>query len=194
MVVKQTELNDASIAGVVRINNETPVRQGKPFWHFNKSFDAVKSELSTYPERSIFLGAYYQNELIGALRMIYAGRIAHFAHFLSMARHHDKRTAPALIAKAVEVCAGAGMSHLVYGQYVYNDINSSLTEFKSLNGFEPILVPRYFIPLTWRGEVAMKLGLHRGFAQRLPKPLLAELLRWRRRWYARSPNASVAGI
>ena len=193
MVVKQTELDDDLITGIVRINNETPVRQGKPFWHFNKSFDEVKSENSTYPERNIFLGAYYQDELIGVVRMICAGRIAHIALFLSMTRHHDKRTANAMIAKAVEACARTGMSHLVYGQYVYNDYESSLTEFKRQNGFEQILVPRYFIPLTWRGEIAMKLGLHRGFARRLPKPLLAELLRWRRRWYARRLNASEAG-
>ena len=193
LVVKQTEFHDDLIRGIVKINNETPLRQGKPFWHFNKSFDVVKSENSTYPERSIFLGAYYQDELIGVVRMICAGRIAHIALFLSMTKHHDKRTANAMIAKAVEACAQTGMSHLVYGQYVYNDDESSLTEFKRENGFEQILVPRYFIPLTRRGEIAMKLELHRGFARRLPKPLLAELLRWRSRWYARRLNASEAG-
>ena len=193
VVVKQTELTDDLITGIVNINNETPVRQGRPFWHFNKSFDAVKSENSTYPERSIFIGAYYQDELIGVVRMICADKIAHIALFLSMTRHHDKRTAPAMVAKAVEVCAAAGMSHLVHGQYVYNDEKSSLTEFKRQNGFEPILVPRYFIPLTRRGEIAIKLGLHRGFTRRLPKPLLAQLLRWRTRWYARRLNAGEAG-
>jgi hypothetical protein len=193
MVVKQAELNDDLITGIVRINNETPVRQGKPFWHFNKSFDAVKSENSTYPERSIFIGAYYRDELIGVVRMICAGRIAHIALFLSMTKHRDKRTAPAMIAKAVDVCARDGMSHLVYGQYVYNNHESSLTEFKRQNGFEQILVPRYFIPLTWRGEIAMRLGLHRGFASRLPKPLLAELLRWRSRWYTRRLTPGEAG-
>jgi hypothetical protein len=193
MVVKQAEFDDDLITGIVKINNETPVRQGKPFWHFNKSFAEVTADNSSYPERSIFLGAYYHDELIGVVRMICAGRIAHIALLLSMTEHQDKRTANALIAKAVEACARAGMSHLVYGQYVYNDAESSLTEFKRRNGFEQVLVPRYFIPLTWRGEIAMKLGLHRGFARRLPKPLLAELLSWRRRWYARRLNASDAG-
>ena len=193
LVVKETELTDDLITGIVRINNETPVRQGKPFWHFNKSFAEVKSENSTYPERNIFLGAYYEDELVGVVRMIRAGRIAHIAVFLSTTRHRDKRVANAMIAKAVEACAQTGMSHLVYGQYVYNDARSSLTEFKRINGFEQILVPRYFIPLTWRGEVAMQLGLHRGFARRLPEPLLAQLLRWRSRWYARRLNANEAG-
>ena len=192
VVVKQAELNDDLITGIVRINNESPVRQGKPFWHYNKSFDEVKSENSTYPERTIFLGAYYQDELIGVVRMICAGKIAHIALLLAMTKHHDKRTANAMIAKAVEVCAQNGMSNLVYGQYVYNADDSSLTEFKRQSGFEQILVPRYFIPLTWRGEITMKLGLHRGFTKRLPKPLLARLLRWRSRWYARRLNAGEA--
>ena len=193
MVVRQTELDDALITGIVRINNETPVRQGKPFWHFNKSFDEVKSEMSTYTERNIFIGAYYEDELIGVIRLICAGKIAHIALFLAMTRHRAKKTASAMIAKAVETCAQNGMSHLVYGQYVYNDDESSLIEFKRQNGFEQILVPRYFIPLTLRGEVAMKLGLHRGFAAQLPKPFLAQLLRWRRRWYARRLKAGEAG-
>lgn len=193
MVVQQAEFDDDLITGIVKINNESPVRQGKPFWHYNKSFAAVKSENSTYPDRSIFLGAYYQDELVGVVRMICAGRSAHIALFLSMTKHYDKRTANAMIAKAVEVCAQTGMSHLVYGQYVYNDDKSSLTEFKRQNGFEQVLVPRYFIPLTWRGEIAIKLGLHRGFVRRLPQPLIAELLRWRSRWYARRLNAGQAG-
>ena len=83
LVVKETELNDDLIAGIVRINNETPVRQGKPFWHFNKSFAEVKSENSTYAQRNIFVGAYYEDELVGVVRMICAGRIAHIAVFLS---------------------------------------------------------------------------------------------------------------
>jgi hypothetical protein len=193
VMVKQTELTDDLMTGIVKINNETPVRQGKPFWHFNKSFDEVKAANSTYPDRTIVLGAYYQDELIGVVRMICAGRVAHITLFLSMIKHHDKRTANAMIAKAVEACARAGMSHLVFGQYVYNDVESSLTAFKRHNGFDQVLIPRYFIPLTWRGEIALKVGLHRGFARRLPKPLLAELLRWRRRWYARGLNAGEAG-
>ena len=193
VTVKQTELTDDLMTGLVKINNETPVRQGKPFWHFTKTFDEVKAANSTYPDRSIFLGAYYQDELIGVVRMICADRIAHVALFLSLTEHRDKRTANAMIAKAVEACEQNGMSHLVYGQYVYNNYESSLTEFKRRNGFEQVLIPRYFIPLTWRGHIAMKLGLHQGVARRLPKPLLAELLRWRRRWYARRLNASDAG-
>src|SRR5947209_6546436 len=54
VVVKLVEFDDAFVKGVVSINNETPIRQGKPFWHFQKSFDAVKRENSTYAERNVF--------------------------------------------------------------------------------------------------------------------------------------------
>ena len=70
-----------------------------------------------------------------------------------MKRHFDKRPNNALIAKAVEICATEGKSHFIYGSYVYYDPNSSLTEFKRRNGFEPVALPRYFIPLTLKGKL-----------------------------------------
>ena len=79
-----------------------------------------------------------------------------------MIKHYDKRPANALIAKAVELCEQQGMSYLMYCNYVYNDPESSLTEFKRRNGFEQALVPRYYVPLTLKGKIALRLGLHRG--------------------------------
>jgi hypothetical protein len=185
VVVNLAELDDTFVQGIVNINNETPLRQGRPFWHFQKSFDAVKRENSTYAERNDFLGAYYQDELIGFIRMTYADRTANIVQILSMMKHYDKRPANALIAKAVEICAQKGVSHLIYYNYIYNDPNSSLTEFKRRNGFEKVLLPRYYIPLTPKGRIALSLGLHRGLVQRIPKPLLTQLLKMRSLWYAR---------
>lgn len=185
VVVSLAELDETFAQGIVNINNEAPVRQGKPFWHFQKSLEAVLLESSTYPERTAFLGAYLGHELIGYIRLTYAGKVAHIIQLLSMMKHFDKRPANALVAKAVEICAEQGISHLVYRNYVYNDPNSSLTEFKRRSGFEKILLPRYFIPLTLRGSTALRLGLHRGVAHYLPKPLLGRLLKLRSLWYTR---------
>ena len=81
-------------------------------------------------------------------------------------RHFDKRPANALIAKAVEICEPQRViSHLIYCSYIYNDPKSSLTEFKRRNGFEKVLLPRYYIPLTPKGRLALNLGLHRGLVQ-----------------------------
>lgn len=193
IVVKQVEFDDAFIDGIVKINNETPVRQGKPFWHFNKSFDAVKRENSTHGERNAFLGAYYKGELVGFVRMTYSGKVAHIIQFLAMRKHYDKSPANAMIAKCVEVCEGSGISHLVYGKYVYHDRESSLTGFKRRNGFEQVSAPRYFIPLTLTGATAIRFGLHRGLKSRIPKSLLVWLLRWRGWWYARTHAGKAGG-
>lgn len=192
VVVKLAEFDDTFVNGIVGINNETPIRQGRRFWHYQKSFDEVKRENSTYAERTEFLGAYWQDELIGYIRMTYADKVANVVQILSMMQHYDKRPGNALIAKAVEICEQKGIHYLLYYNYVYNDPNSSLTEFKRRNGFEQVLLPRYYIPLTAKGKIALNLGLHRGLVRRIPQPLLSQLRRIRSRWYARRAKASAA--
>jgi hypothetical protein len=189
VVVKLADFDDAFVKGIVNINNETPIRQGKSFWHYQKSFDAVKHENSTYAERNAFLGAYYQDELIGFIRMTYVYNIANILQLPTMIKHFDKRLANALIAKAVEICEQRGISHLTYCNYIYNDPKSSLTEFKRRNGFEKVLLPRYYIPLTPKGKIALSLGLHLGLAQRIPKPVVTQLLKIRSLWYANRAKA-----
>lgn len=189
VVVKLVEFDDAFVRGIVRINNETPVRQGKPFWHFQKTFDAVKLENSTYADRNAFLGAYWKDELIGFIRMTYVDTTASILQMLTMIKHFDKKPANALIAKAVEICEQKGLSYLMYCNYVYNDPNSSLTEFKRRNGFEKVLLPRYYIPLTLKGKLALRCQFHRGLAQSIPKPLLLQLLKFRTSWHTRKLKA-----
>jgi hypothetical protein len=183
--VRIAEFDDEFVKGICGINDETPIRQGRAFWHYLKSFNEVKLENSTYPGRNTFLGAYYQNELIGFMRLIYAGKLASVVQLLSMIKHYDKRPTNALIAKAVEVCERQGMSYLMYCNYVYHDPNSSLTEFKRRNGFEKVLVPRYYIPLTLKGRVALSLGLHVRLVEHIPTPVMSHLLKLRSYWYAR---------
>lgn len=177
--VRVARLDTEFLNSIVKINNETPVRQGKAFWHYQKSFEAIKLENSTYAERNEFLGAYYQGELIGFMRMVYVDKVASIIQLLSMMKHFDKRPANALIAKAVEVCEQKSMSHLMYCNYIYHDPNSSLTEFKRRTGFEQVLLPRYYIPLTLRGRIALRLGLHRGLVAQIPQPLMRQFLKTR---------------
>jgi len=167
------EFDDAFVNGIVGINNETPIRQGRAFWHFQKSFEDVKRENSTYPGRNAFLGAYYENQLIGFIRIIYADAMASIVQLLSMMKHYDKRPANALIAKAVEICEQGGISYLMYCNYIYNDPKSSLTEFKRRNGFEQVLLPRYYIPLTLKGKIALRLDFIVGLCNVFQKPYLA---------------------
>jgi len=185
ITIRCVEFDDDFLNGIVSINNETPMRQGKAFWHYQKSADAVKHEHLTYPERNVFLGAYLEGELIGYVRMVYVDKVASILQLLTMVKHYDKRPANALIAKAVEVCEQSGMNYLMYCNYVYKDPESSLTEFKRRTGFEQALLPRYFVPLTLKGKIALRLGIHRGLIHRIPQSMITRLLKVRSFWNAR---------
>ncbi len=193
VVVREVEFNDEFLRGVVEINNETPIRQGRPFWHYGKSFEVVKKDYSTLLDRSVYIGAFHGNDLIGFIKMVYMGEIAGVLQIVCMNKHQDKRPANALITKAVEICSEKKLKYLVYGKYVYgNNTKSPLTEFKRRNGFEQTLVPRYYIPLTLKGRMAMALGLHLSLKRFIPEKLYFFLGNLRARWYQRAASGSSA--
>lgn len=182
VVVKRVELDDALVGRIVEINNDVPFRQGKRFKHYGKDFETVKREYATFPERSEFLGAFYGDELIAILKMVYVGELACFLEILSKTKHHDKRPVNALISKAVEIAVEKRKSYLTYGRLQYgNKTRSSFADFKQRNGFERIVFPRYHIPLTLKGRMALRLRLHRGLLGLLPGPLVTALVRARAR-------------
>jgi hypothetical protein len=186
VVVKIVPLDDHFVRGVHRIYNETPVRGGRFFWHFGKDVETVKRGLTTYLDRSDFIGAYWNEELIGFIKIVYVDDIANLIHIISMNEHYDKRPMNALIAKAVELCQEKGISQLVYGRFVYgNNRQSSFVEFKRRNGFEQVNFPRYYVPLSLRGKVFVNLRLYRGINGLIPEPFLQPLLRFRT-WYCKA--------
>jgi hypothetical protein len=190
VITKLAEFDDALVEGICRINNESPIRQGKPFWHYRKEFDAVKLENATYLDRSAFIGAYLDGELIGFIKMVFVGTTATTVQVISQKRHSEKKPTNALLAKAVEICEQKGMSHLVYGQYAYHGVSNSLTDFKRRNGFEQVLLPRYYVPLTAKGAIALKLKLHHGLAGSIPSPVLVQLLKLRRLLHSRKTQST----
>ena len=182
VVVKAVSYDDTLAQGIHKLCNESPVRQGRPFWHYGKDFATVKREHATFLERSEFIGAYFQDELIGFIKMVYVDRVAVILHILAFNSHYDKRPLNALLTKAVEICAQKGINYFVYGKYTYgNKKDSSLVEFKRRNGFEQINFPRYYIPLTLKGRIYVSLRLYRGTVGLLPEPVLQFLLRIRDR-------------
>ena len=180
VTVRPVIFDDSLVEGIKAIYDETPVRQGRAFWHYGKDFATVKRENGTYLDRCDFLGAFCGGELIGFLKMVYVGRVSSIMQIISKNQHFDKRPTNALIAKAVEVCEHKKMAYFVYGQYVYGkDSAGPLTEFKRRNGFEQILFPRYYVPLTTWGRACMKCGLHLGVKRFVPGRLERALLKWR---------------
>lgn len=177
IVVNTVEFNDDLVRGIVKINNDTPFRQGKRFKHYGKDFETVKREYATFPDRSEFIAAFYEGDLAAILKMVYVGELACFLEVLSKTNYSEKRPINAIIAKAVEVAAVKHKSYITYGRYYYgNKRKSSFTDFKKRNGFQRIVYPRYYIPLTLKGRIAMGLRLHLGLLALLPAPLISLLL------------------
>ena len=186
VTVKVAPFNDELVQGITQLYNETPIRQGRRFWHYGKDFDTVKRDNSSYLDRSDFVVAYHNNEIIGFIKLVYVGKVARIMQILSMNKHFDKRPPNALIAKAVEICHQKGCSHLVYGKYIYgNKASSPVTEFKRRNGFEQLPIPVYYIPLTLKGRIALALKLHLGIRKMIPEKLMTFLLNTRSKLYGR---------
>jgi hypothetical protein len=186
VVVKVIPFDDDLVRGVHRIYNNIQIRDGRLFWHYGQDINNVRQGLATYLDRSEFIGAYLGEELIGFLKMVYVDDTATIFHIISMDEHYDKRPQNALIAKAAEVCEQKAISHLIYGKFIYgNKRRSSLVEFKRRNGFQQINFPRYYIPLTLKGELFVRLRLYRGFTGLLPEPILYIGLSCRAWYYKR---------
>jgi hypothetical protein len=177
VVVKEVPFDDELVRGIKEIYDEMPVRQGRPFWHYGKDFETVKMENSTYLGRSWFVGAFYKEELIGFIKVIMVDQVAMLIQILAKDAHHDKRPMNALLACTVELCVQRGASLLTYGKFSYGKKGAdSLAEFKRRNGFEKVTVPRYYVPLTLKGWIALKLGLHRGLTYLIPRRVADVLL------------------
>jgi hypothetical protein len=192
--IRSVPFNDALVLGIMGIYNETPVRQGRLFRHYNKSFADVKRENSTYLERSEFLGAFHGEELVGFLKIVYVDRMARMMQIIAKDAYRGSRPMNALIAKAVERADAAGSALLTYGKFIYSQGADSVTAFKTRNGFENIAVPQYFIPLTAKGRLAMLLHLHRGLEWWLPRSVHRLLKRTRLWLYERVNRGAQAQI
>jgi hypothetical protein len=169
VVVQVKTLDDGLIQDLHTLNNDSPLRQGKVFTHYGKTLDQIKRDQAAFLDRSDYICAYHEQELIGVAKLIYRRDIASILTFLPKASHHDKRPANALLAKVVELCEGKKITHLTYGMFNYgNKRHTPLREFKIRNGFEEVLLPHYYVPLTMKGALSVKLKLHRGLLGILP--------------------------
>jgi Acetyltransferase (GNAT) domain len=179
VVVRLTNFDDRLVQGMTSIFNETPVRQGRPFLHYGKDFETVKRQFSRFLFREEILGAYVGEELVGFIMLADAGKYAVLGQIISKIAHRDLAPTNALLAKAVERCAEKGIPYLAYAYW----LDDGLGDFKRNNGFQKFDLPRYFVPLTKKGNLALKLGLHRTWREAIPKQVKNPLKRLRSRWY-----------
>jgi hypothetical protein len=186
VVVREVPFDDRLVRAISDVYNETPVRQGRAFWHYRKDLEIVGRENGTFLDRSVFLGAFSGDTMIGFAKLVTsdAGTQAGLMQILSMIGHRDKAPTNALIAHAVRSCADRGIPYLVYANFSYgNKQRDSLSDFKQHNGFQRIEVPRYYVPLTAVGAAALRFGFHRGLADRIPESVLARLRKVRSVWH-----------
>lgn len=181
--VRVCAFDEDYVRGIMSIYNESPMRQGREYWHYGKNYDAVYSENGTYCGRSTYLGAYYQREMIGYLKVVWDESTAAIMQILSKIAFYDKRPNNALLSFAVQECCTRGIKYLIYENFVYGKkISSTLTEFKKSNGFVRMDLPRYYIPISLKGIIALKAGLHKNQKERLPLWLTSRLADVRTKW------------
>ncbi len=191
VILKYCEFNDELIQGITEIYNEAPFRQGKKFPDYGITFEETRKGHATFLDRATFIGAYFEDELIGFIKVVSTDRYARTMGILAKVAHRDKAPMNLLIAKAVELCAERKYPYLVYGKYTYGKIGSdTLQEFKRYLGFESITLPRYYIPVNAKGRLALKLNLHEGIVGLMPRKLIRTLLALRSRWYSRKTESN----
>lgn len=186
--VRETPFNEELVRGIWAIYNESPIRQGRRFPHYGKSYDRIYEEEATFLNTSVFIGAYLGQNLIGFIKLVWDESLkqAGLMNIVSALAHRDKAPTNALVAQAVRSCADRKISYLVYSNFAYGGKqNSTLSDFKERNGFQRMDVPRYYVPLTALGAWSLRLGLQHRLATRLPEPIAAKLREFRESWYSR---------
>jgi hypothetical protein len=188
VMVREVPFGDELLEGIRGIYNESPVRQGRRFAHYGMGREALRRYAGTFLDSSIFIGAFLGNTMIGFVKLVtdekrtYACAI----HVLSMLQHRDKAPTNALVARAVQSCAERNIGYLVYERFSYgNKPPDGLTTFKTVNGFQRMNLPRYFVPLSRIGSLALRAGLHGRLAEHLPPSVATTLRELRRAYYER---------
>jgi hypothetical protein len=188
VVLREIPFDEALLRGICEVYNECPIRQGKRFPHYGMTIERAREYAGTFLDRSIFIGAFIDNNMIGFGKLITdaARTQACLIHILSMVKHKEKAPTNALIAQAVRSCADRRISHLVYEHFTYGKkVGDSLSHFKEVNGFERVNVLRYYVPLTSLGRVAFSLRLHHRLVDNLPASLTSTLRDFRTSFYSR---------
>jgi hypothetical protein len=195
VVLREVPFGADLVNGIWQIYNETPVRQGRRYPHFGKDLETVYREAATYLEYSTFVGAYLGEELIGFIKMVADedGVQAGLMNIISKISHRDKAPTNALMMQAVRSAAARGIQNIVYSHFAYGKRErDNLTDFKERNGFVRVDLPRYYVPLTSWGHIALKLGLHHRFVDRLPQDMGEKLRELRSKWYNKSHQSAKA--
>lgn len=160
-----SEPNEVLAKGMWKIYNETPIRQERAFPHYGISLDSILKGLAS-TRNATYVGAYMQNELVGFVQLIHGDKITLISQILSLQKHWDKSLNNGLIDKTIEVSADRHKQWIMYGRM---GNHPSLDRFKQSNGFNQFALTRYYVPITGKGKMAIRLGLQKEIKDSLPK-------------------------
>lgn len=174
---------------IEKINNETPTRQGRPYRHYHEPLKDVMAGYMNTRSTDFFLAAYYQNAIVAVAQVCNGYSFAFLSAFIGLQQHFDKAVMNALMSDVVKACERHGIKYLAY-ERISDD---SLGRFKQNNGFVDKQVPRYYIPLTFRGKLLLTLHLHRGLRSLIPDRMKPTLRRAKRRFTALKLGIAALG-
>jgi hypothetical protein len=172
------EFSDDLVTRIRQVYDESAIRQGRRNLHYGKDFETLRLEHATFLERSEFIGAYYGGDLIGFAKVTHSENYSALMNIVAMISHRDKAPTNALIAKTVEICAQRNSPLLVYGIWS----RRGMEDFKLASGFKRFEIPRYFVALNRKGELALRFALHRKIVEYIPDRLIDGVADLRARW------------
>ena len=180
LTTRVVPFDDTLVEGIVTLFNESPIRQGKRFWHYGKPAEVVRREQSSYLERSSFIGVFDGDLFAGFVKVVFIDDVADLMQIIASSAYFSKFATHALLSAAVRECERRGARSLVWGAYSYGgQKDSGLISFKRHNGFVRVDVPRYFVPLTVLGRVALGMNVHHGVTALIPAPVRSAAVRAR---------------
>ena len=163
--------NEKLADGIWKTYNETPIRQERGFPHYGTPLEMVRKIV--FQPNCTYIAAYLQDEFAGFVQLVHGENITIISQILSLQKHRDKAVNNALIAKVIEFCAANNFKWIMYGRM---GNHPSLDNFKQNHGFTKYQLTRYFIPLTRKGKLAIRLGLQRDMKDSLPQAIKYPLI------------------
>jgi hypothetical protein len=154
------ELSDSEAQEVFDMFRESPFREGRYFvgyhsWSRRRAIEEFKTN-----DRLISSVALYGGRVVGVSRYKFKGQVAVSTNQLSSlaVRRKVHGVANLLLAHQIKMLAGKGVKHLKYGKLGVG--LDSLDEFKTSNGFRPVIVHYNYVLLTPRARLFAKFGLY----------------------------------
>lgn len=172
------EMSESAAQAIKSIYDESPWRQQRRFKHYGKPVETIHRDHATYLDRSDFVGAYWEGQMVGFIKLVHQPGWSSLMQIFSMLAHRDKAPTNALIAKAVAICTEKSVPRLQYGSWS----RRSMGDFKLHHGFEPFSVPRYHVPLSALGRAALATGMNEPLTARIPERYVDRLAAWRGSW------------